>query len=64
MIKQQTRGGWLFILVAVASTVAALIPLFRGRSVNGTLLAVAGFWFIVAIIVVSRRRASSGADRD
>lgn len=63
-MKQPTRGAWLFVLVAVVSAAAALIPLFRGRSVNGTLLGVAGFWLVVAFIIASRARGSSGADRD
>lgn len=63
MMKRQTRGGWLFVLVAVISAVVALAPVLRGRSVNATLLGVAAFWFIIAIIVMNRARASSGADR-
>lgn len=64
MAKQQTRGGWLFVLIAVVSAIAALMPLLRGRSVNGTLLAVAVFWLIVAAVVMGRARASSQANRD
>ncbi len=63
MKKPATRGGWLFIVVAVVSAVAALAPLLRGRPVNVTFLVVAGFWLIVAIVVVNRSSASSGADR-
>ncbi len=53
----------MFIVVAVVSAVAALAPLLRGRPVNVTFLVVAGFWLIVAIVVVNRSSASSGADR-
>lgn len=64
MTKRRMNGSWLFVVVAVVSAVAALIPLFGGRSVNVTLLAVAGFWLIVAIVVANKRRASSGAGRN
>ena len=63
-MKQRARGGWLFGLVALISVVAALVPLLRGRAVNVTLLAVAAFWLIVAVVVASRSRASSHANRD
>ena len=63
MMKRQKRGAWLFVLVAAISAVVALAPVLRGRSVNATLLGVAAFWLIIAIIIVSRSRASSGADR-
>ena len=62
-MKNQTRGGWLFLLVAVISAVAALVPMLRGRSLNVALLGVAVFWLIIAIIVMSRSRESSGASR-
>lgn len=62
-MKNQTRGGWLFLLVAVISAVAALAPMLRGRSLNVALLGVAVFWLIIAIIVMSRSRESSGASR-
>ena len=62
-MKNQTRGGWLFLLVAVISAVAALVPMLRGRSLNVALLGVAVFWLIIAVIVMSRSRESSGASR-
>ena len=64
MTKRLTKGTWLFVLVAVISAVAALIPLFRGRSVNVTLLVVASFWLIIAIVVANQRRAGSRRERD
>ena len=64
MSKQQSRGGWLFVLVAAITAIAALVPLLRERPVNVTLLAVAGFWLVVALIVAGRARAGSNANRN
>jgi hypothetical protein len=64
VIKQKTRGGQLFILVAIVTAIAGVFPIVRGRSVNVTLIVVAVLWLIVAIVVVMRRAATSGADRD
>lgn len=50
---------WLILLAAAISVIAGLLPLFRGGTVNATLVALGAFWFIVAIAVSAKTRKRS-----
>ncbi len=63
-MKRETIGTWLFLLVALLSLIAALIPVLRGRPINVVFLAVGVFWLVIALAIAARTRKRSGSDSD
>ena len=63
-MKRETVGRWLFLLVALLSLIAALIPVLRGRPINVTFFAVGVVWLIIALAVAAKTRKRSGSDSD
>jgi len=55
---------WLLLAVAFVSAGAALIPLLRDRPMNVTFLALAAFWFIIAMAVAAKGRSSAAGEGD
>ena len=53
-MNEKSIAVWAFVVAAVLCAIAGLIPLFRGRSVNVTLLALTVVWLVVAIAVAAR----------
>ena len=59
VMKRETVGIWIFLTVALISLIAALLPVFRGRPMNLTFVAIGAFWLIMAMVVVARARKRS-----
>lgn len=53
---QNNVATWGFLIVAIVSMAAALVPLFKGGSVNVTFLGAAGVFFAVAAAAARRAR--------
>lgn len=63
-MKRETLGAWVFLLTAVFCVIAALIPVFRGRPMNVTFVAIGGFWLIIGLAVAAKARKGSGTAGD
>lgn len=51
-MKRTGLPGWiLVVLPAIALFIAALVPVFKGRSMNVTFLALAAVWVILGMAV-------------
>jgi len=59
-MKRETQGAWMFFLVAVASMVAAFVPVFRDRPMNVVFFCVGVVWFILGMAMVKKARTGSG----
>ncbi len=64
-MKHYGSAVWLLLVVAVVSAIAGLIPLLSGRPMNGTFVALGGFWLIVAVAAAVKawKRVSSAGER-
>ena len=56
-VRGNRRVAVMFILVAILSLAAAVIPLLKERTVNVTFLGAAIVWLVIAVVVA---RAPAG----
>ena len=54
--------AWVFLLPALLFMVTALIPLFRGGTMNVMFFALGMFWLILALAMAKGRKAPTSGD--
>lgn len=57
-MKRELPGSVLVLLPALAFVVAALVPVFKGRSMNATFLALALAWIILGLAIAKAQKKS------
>ena len=58
MKRDTLPGSVLVVLPAIGLVIAAVAPLFRGRSLNATFLALAGAWIILGLAIAKANAKS------
>lgn len=58
-MKREVLPGWILVLLpAVALAIAALVPIFKGRSMNVTFIALAVLWVILGLAIAKAQKKS------